>query len=340
DEKVQEQEQILKAKRKMDARVNLVFPMAGAGSRFAELGLDLPKPLIDLEGEPFFKRAADSIVSHVKYERIVFVVLKEHVEKYEIDRKIKAYYPDAKIVVIPKILPGALMTAMEGAKAIHNEYPVIFMDCDLLFTSDSLYEYYGSDDYDSAGTLLTFKSDLDRYSYVEVKDLELSADVSIKVAAATAEKKVISEYAIAGAYGFINTAVFLKAAEKYLKDCPYDEFYISGLYDQMIASGRRIRVFETDTYCSFGTPEEYEKAKKYLKGEDQEETEPKEEGDREDSAGEDTKEKESAEEDIKKQDSAEENSKEKGTDAEADKPKDPEPETSEDETDNSSKADD
>lgn len=348
DEKVQEQEQILKAKRKMDARVNLVFPMAGAGSRFAELGLDLPKPLIDLEGEPFFKRAADSIVSHVKYERIVFVVLKEHVEKYEIDRKIKAYYPDAKIVVIPKILPGALMTAMEGAKAIHNEYPVIFMDCDLMFTSDSLYEYYGSDDYDSAGTLLTFKSDLDRYSYVEVKDLELSADVSIKVAAATAEKKVISEHAIAGAYGFINTAVFLKAAERYLKDCPYDEFYISGLYDQMIASGRRIRVFETDTYCSFGTPEEYENAKKYLKGEDQEETEPKEEGDREDSAGEDTKEKESEEEDIKEQDSAgddikehylaEANSKEKGTEAE--KPEDPVSETSKNEKDKSGKAGD
>ncbi|MBQ7584561.1 MAG: efflux RND transporter permease subunit [Lachnospiraceae bacterium] len=262
--KVQEQEKLLKEKRRVDARVNLVFPMAGAGSRFAGHGYDCPKPLIELEGEPFFKRAADSVISRIKYERLVFVVLKEHVDRFDIDKKIKAYYRDAKIVVLPHILPGALMTAMEGARAIHNEYPVIFMDCDLMFTSEALYEYYGSEEYDSDGTLLTFRSDLDRYSYVDVKE-ELSGDVTIKVAAATAEKKVISEHAIAGAYGFINAAVFLKSAEKYLKECPYDEYYISGLYDRMIAAGRKIRVFDTDTYCSFGTPEEYEEAKKYLK---------------------------------------------------------------------------
>lgn len=330
EQKVQEQERILKAKRKNDARVNLVFPMAGAGSRFAEKGFDLPKPLIDLDGEPFFKRAADSIVKHIKYERIIFIVLKEHVEDYEIDLRIKKYYPDAKIIVLPKVLPGALMTAMEGAKAIHNEYPVIFMDCDLLFTSEALYEYYGSDDYDSAGTLITFKSDSDRYSYVEVKDLELSQDVSIKVAAATAEKKVISEHAIAGAYGFINAAVFQKAAERYLKDCPYDEFYISGLYDQMIASGRRIRVFETDTYCSFGTPEEYDEAKKYLKAKEQEETDSEDE----DSKAEDSKEEDSKEEESKEEESKEEESKEEVSEDETsdeDKAKEESPNTGDDE---------
>ena len=76
------------------------------------------------------------------------------------------------------------MTAMEGAKAIHNEYPVIFMDCDLMFTSEQLYEYYCSDDYDSAGTLLTFRSDKDRYSYVETgEDHEIAETVNtVKVA--------------------------------------------------------------------------------------------------------------------------------------------------------------
>lgn len=269
EKKVAEQENMLKARQKTEARVNLVFPMGGAGSRFADVGYDIPKPLIELCGEPFFKRAADSIVQYVKYERIVFVVLKEHVDKYGIDKKIKTYYPDAKIVIIPEVLPGALMTAMEGARAIHNEYPVIFMDCDLLFTSKALYDYYGSDDYDSAGTLITFKSDLDRYSYVELKDYEIAEGNVVKIAAATAEKKVISDHAIAGAYGFINTAVFLKAAEKYLNNCPYDEYYMSGLYEQMIAGGRRIRVFDTDTYMSFGTPEEFRETEKKLKEEEE-----------------------------------------------------------------------
>ena len=98
----------LRKSMKSDARVNLVFPMAGAGTRFLDNGFDCPKPLIDLNGEPFFKRAADSLVSHVKYERIVFVVLKEHVEKFEIDKKIREYYPDAKIVSCLRSCPVRL----------------------------------------------------------------------------------------------------------------------------------------------------------------------------------------------------------------------------------------
>lgn len=262
--KVAEQEKILKDQEVEDARVNLVFPMAGAGTRFLDNGFDCPKPLIDLNGEPFFKRAADSLLGHVNCERMVFVVLKEHIEKFGIDAKIREYYPDAKIVSLKKVLPGALMTAMEGAKAIHNEYPVIFTDCDLVFSSESLYGFYNKDDYDCAGTLLTFKSDLDRYSYVETEEWTDKNGNTVNIAKTTAEKKVISERAITGAYGFINTSVFLRSAEKYIRNCPYDECFMSGVYNEMIAQGMRIRVFDSDMHISFGTPDEYEAAKKLL----------------------------------------------------------------------------
>ncbi len=265
EQKVVEQESLLKEKQREDARVNLIFPMAGAGTRFLGDNFDCPKPLIDIDGLPFFKRAADSLVGHVKCERMVFVVLKEHVEKFEIDEKIHSYYPNAKIVQLPEVLPGAVMTAIEGAKAIHNEYPVIFADCDMMFTSSDMYAYYNSDDYDAAGTLLTFESDKDCYSYVEVGDWTDADGRNVNVAVRTAEKEVISERAITGAYGFINAAVFIRAAEKYIQNCPYDEFYLSGVYNDMIKAGRRVRVFDTDTFLSFGTPEEYRKAEIILR---------------------------------------------------------------------------
>ena len=247
-----------------DVRINLVFPMGGAGSRFSGKDYDLPKPLIDLNGEPFFKRAADSLIGHVKYERLVFVVLKEHIKKYEIDKKIYEYYPDARIVSLSKVLPGAVMTAMEGAKAIHNDLPVIFTDCDLMFTCDAMYDYYNADKYDCEGTLLTFRSELDRYSYVETDEWCDDDGNTVNIAKRTAEKEVISGRAITGAYGFRNASVFLSTAEKYIKNCPYDEYYMSGIYNELIGNGRRIRVFDTDTFCSFGTPEEYEETKKEL----------------------------------------------------------------------------
>ena len=274
EQKVVEQEIMLREKQRADARVNLVFPMAGAGTRFMGKEYGCPKPLIDIAGEPFFKRAADSLVGHVKYERIIFVVLKEHVEKYEIDKKIRSYYPDAKIVQLPEVLPGAVMTAVEGAKAIHNEYPVIFTDCDLMFTSEDMYEYYRIDDYDAAGTLLTFRSDKDCYSYVETGEWIDAGGNTVEVAEKTAEKEVISDRAITGAYGFINAAVFIRAAEKYMENCPYDEYYMSGIYNQMIQAGRRVRVFDTDTFLSFGTPEELKQAEESLRKQEKEEDKP------------------------------------------------------------------
>ncbi len=256
EQKVVEEEKRLKEKEKENARINIVFPMAGAGTRFLKDGYDMPKPLIKMAGEPFFVWAVDSLLGHVKVGRMVFVVLKEHVEKYEIDKRIREYYPAAKIVQLDKVLPGALLTAMEGAKTIKNDNPVIFMDCDLLFTSEKMYDYYNTGAFGADGTLLTFKSDLDKYSYVKTDDNGYAKE--------TAEKKVISDHAIAGAYGFSNAAEFLEAAKEYIKNCPYDEFYMSGIYNVLIKKGLSIKVFDVDEYESFGTPEEFIETEKKL----------------------------------------------------------------------------
>ena len=260
EQKVIAEEQKLKDKEKAGAKVNLIFPMGGAGTRFLDDGFDCPKPLIDLNGEPFFKRAADSLIGHVKYERLIFVVLKEHIEKFEIDKRIREYYPDAKIVTLPKVLPGAVMTAIEGARAVHNDLPVIFTDCDLMFTSRGMYDFYSSGELSADGSLLTFKSDLDRYSYVKIGEDGCAVE--------TAEKKVISENAITGSYGFSSASLFLDMAERYRKNCSYDEYFMSGIYNELISTGRKVKVFGVDTYMSFGTPDEYEKAKETLKDKD------------------------------------------------------------------------
>ena len=37
----------------MKEKIHLIMPMAGAGSRFAKMGFELPKPLIEIQGKPF-----------------------------------------------------------------------------------------------------------------------------------------------------------------------------------------------------------------------------------------------------------------------------------------------
>ena len=35
--------------------MNIVIPMAGAGSRFSKAGFKTPKPLIDVQGKPMYQ---------------------------------------------------------------------------------------------------------------------------------------------------------------------------------------------------------------------------------------------------------------------------------------------
>lgn len=230
--------------------------MGGAGTRFLNNGYECPKPLIDLNGKPFFKWACDSIYGQVELATLTFVVLKDHIERFGIDEKILSYYPEAHIEVLPHVLNGAVLTAIEGAKTIENDGPILFCDCDLMFKCAGLYDLYNAPKYSADGSLLTFTSDLDRYSYVQTDD----EGNAVK----TAEKKVISDHAITGAYGFKNAKLFLDAAAEYMDACEYEEYFMSGIYNILIEQGRKIKVLTVDETVNFGTPQEYEEARKIL----------------------------------------------------------------------------
>lgn len=234
----------------MMKKIHLVMPMGGGGIRFGSAGFEQPKPLIRLQGKPFFYWAVQSVVKFMDVADMIFVVLQEHVEKYAIDREIKAYYPQAVVHVIPCMLNGAVLTCLEGIKEIRDDAPVLFNDCDHAFVCRQFYGYCENADFSSPdGALLTFYSDNPGFSYVKH---DMDGNVS-----GTAEKKVVSSEAVCGAYYFKNRGIFEDAAEAYLSKCEYQEFFMSGLYNEMAAKGQKITTFCLDAHISFGTPQEY-----------------------------------------------------------------------------------
>ena len=100
------------------AKLHLVMPMAGRGSRFFENGFVCPKPLIEIHGRPFFYWATQSIARFVDCADITFVVLEEHIRDHAIDREIKKYYPAARVVALPAVTEGAAITALRGAEGL------------------------------------------------------------------------------------------------------------------------------------------------------------------------------------------------------------------------------
>jgi len=234
-------------------KIHLIMPMGGGGTRFGNKGFNLPKPLIELQGKPFFYWATQSILKFVEVEDLTFVVLREHVDNFNIDSRIREYYPNANIRIIPKLLNGAVLTCCEGIKEIEDDLPILFNDCDHAFICDALYDYCKKGEFDEAdGALLTFESDSPSYSYVQFDD-----DGKV---IGTVEKVVVSSDAICGAYYVKNRKSFEKAVDSYLVECSYKEFFVSGVYNVLAKNDANIKVFRVDENISFGTPDEYDLA--------------------------------------------------------------------------------
>lgn len=234
-------------------KVHLIMPMGGGGTRFGNKGFNLPKPLIELQGNPFFYWATQSVAKFVDLADITFVVLQDHIDRFDIINRIKEYYPSANFQIIPEVLNGAVLTCCEGVKLIKDDNPILFNDCDHAFICKELYSFCESSNFDKIdGALLTFNSSSPAFSYV-IFDNDHNVSGTI-------EKQVLSNEAICGAYYFRNKGIFRTAVDEYLKNCEYKEFFVSGVYNEMGKRGDKIVTFCVDEHITFGTPGEYDNA--------------------------------------------------------------------------------
>ena len=129
------------------------------------------------------------------------------------------------------------------------------MDCDLEFRSKGYIEGIKSIlekpvEQVNGGMLVSFESTEPRYSYAEVDD-----NMIVK---RTAEKEVISTHALCGAYFFSSAKGFLKAAHRLMNEPVFTkpEYYVSLLYNYLLADGETVRLATMEEYYSYGTPDE------------------------------------------------------------------------------------
>lgn len=234
--------------------------MAGEGSRFLKEGWTTPKPLIELRGIPLFKRAISSVSVEGAPMKYSFIVRREHIEKYKINEQIKTILPEANVFYVDKTTRGAVETCLMAESVISEEDSVVVMDCDLEFKSKgyiqgikSILEKNIAEV--NGGMLVSFESLEPRYSYAEV-----DKNMVVK---RTAEKEVISNHALCGAYFFSSALGFLRAAHKLLDEPVFTkpEYYVSLLYNYLLANGEVVKLATMEEYYSYGTPEEL---KRYL----------------------------------------------------------------------------
>ena len=235
--------------------LHIIMPMAGEGSRFLRKGFTTPKPLIVVNGRTLLHRSIGCVEAIGVPKKYSFIVRKEHIDKYSIDKRIKAIIPEAYIFSVEKTTRGAVETCLLAEDVIEENDAILVLDCDLEFKSKKFVEEVrgilsmnvGNV---NGGILVSFKSSDPRYSYAEI-------DENSRVVR-TAEKEVISNHALCGAYFFSKAESFLSAAHTLVKDSSYlqSEFYVSILYNYLLKHGEIVTLVDLDEYYSYGTPEE------------------------------------------------------------------------------------
>jgi dTDP-glucose pyrophosphorylase len=235
-------------------KLQIIMPMVGLGSRFAKEGISTPKPLIEVDGMPMFRKALSSLDNINAQKSYYFVIRQEHVNTLHLDRLITDALPEAHIIVLPKLTRGAAESALAAKPELNLNDAVILLDCDLWFKSESynkMVERSLTGEQTIAAGLLTFSAKDARYSYALIGDDNLVVR--------TAEKEVISHNAITGAYFFAKGSTFTEATEVLLTQSLSDtmkEYYVSYVYDVLLKKGDQVKAATVDQFASFGTPEE------------------------------------------------------------------------------------
>jgi len=238
--------------------LNIVIPMAGAGSRFREAGYALPKMMIPAAGKPMLSWAIDSVRNCARNEEIVFICLKEHLEQFPLESMITEYWDKAKISGIDSLTDGQAQTVLAAADFIHPHKPLLIYNCDT-YTESNIYpvlvraQAEGDD-----GVISVFRSTDPCFSYVS-----LGPD---GYAERLEEKQVISAYATTGLYYFSKASAFIDAAASaiHAKETVRGEYYIAPLINKLIKQGSRFVIHEADKCYPLGTPDQLSEFEKRI----------------------------------------------------------------------------
>ena len=114
--------------------MNILIPMAGAGSRFKDVGYQLPKPLIDVNGKPMIQRVVENLDINGKY---IFVARQEHCEKYNIKALLKKIAPNCEIVTTNGLTEGQACSALLASEHIDSSEPLLIVNSDNYFLWDT-----------------------------------------------------------------------------------------------------------------------------------------------------------------------------------------------------------
>ena len=230
-----------------DGKLNVLIPMAGAGSRFQQQGYTFPKPLIEVDGKPMIEVVVTNLNIEAHY---IFLVQTEHYEKYNLKYLLNLIAPGCDIIQVNGITEGAACSTLLAKEFINNDNPLVIANSDqfIEWNSNECMYAFTADSIDAG--ILTFEAHHPKWSYARIGEDGFVAEV--------AEKKVISNNATVGVYYWNKGSEYVKYAEQMISKNirVNNEFYVCPVFNEAIQDGKKIRVKQIDRMWGIGTPED------------------------------------------------------------------------------------
>ena len=224
----------------------IVVPMAGRGQRWKDAGYTFPKPLVEIKNKPMIQLVLENLKLEGNY---IFIVLKEHIEKFSLDVLLKNLKPNCTIVPIDSVTNGAAESFLAAKDLIKNN-PLIIANSDQILEWSSTDFINFLDKKNPDGAIITYTSNHPKNSFVKINSEGKIVEV--------VEKKPINDHANAGIFYYKNGLDFVKAIETMINKNirTNNEFFIAPTFNELDLNSKNVLAYHVQNVKSMGTPEE------------------------------------------------------------------------------------
>ncbi len=247
--------------------MNILIPMAGAGSRFIDAGYKQHKPVIPVSSRwvnktvPMVVAAAEDLPVDLDdpENNLIFVVRDFHLEA-GVDQILLKRFPRAHFVSISALTEGQASTCLLARSYIDNDAPLLIAACDN--GMDISREHFEEQCNNADALIFTFRNNdavLENpkaYGWVKVAEEQVTG-VSIKQPISDTP---MNDHAVVGTFWYRTGRLFIEASEAMIaeNDRINGEFYVDQNFKYLVNRGCDVRVTEISRYVCWGTPAEYE----------------------------------------------------------------------------------
>lgn len=230
--------------------MKVIVPMAGRGARFADQGVQTPKPLIEVRGRPMVAWALDGLAELLAMATtVVFVVLREHDERYGLRGLLPSLVgTKTEVVVIDGVTEGQLCTVLAATPYLEPGEDLLVASCDT-YVAPGLARDIATRAADCHGIISVVRAAGESWSFARTDDRGRVVQV--------AEKERISDLASTGLYYFSRADELVDTASEMIArgERTRGEYYVIPVYQKYIARGWRVDVSVTTEMHDMGTPE-------------------------------------------------------------------------------------